>query len=129
MVFLHAEEEGIEGGLAVLGPPPLAQAVLDSQWVSHVQVLDQFLGSRFVDRIQALLPVCERLLQDSRSRFVVPVSMTCQKTTCVLRLPKFEQQLRIISQSNAISILHAALDNHPHADQMCSNARLWVCRA
>ncbi len=42
------QEEGVQGGLAVPSPPPLCHAVPDAQWVSHVQVLDQLLGSWLV---------------------------------------------------------------------------------
>ena len=36
-VFLFSiQKEGVQGGLAVLGSPPLSQAVLDPQRVTHV---------------------------------------------------------------------------------------------
>lgn len=62
MILLDAKEEGVQGGFAVLGPPPLPQAVLDSQWISHVQILDQLLGSWLVNTVQALLPILVGLL-------------------------------------------------------------------
>ena len=67
VLLLDFQEEGVQGGLAVFGPPPLSQAVLDSQGVSHVQVLDQLLGSWLVNGLQALLPVLEGFLQRKQS--------------------------------------------------------------
>jgi len=57
VLLLCIQKEGVQGGLAVLGSPPLSQAVLDPQGVTHVQVFDQLLGSRFVNCLEKLLPV------------------------------------------------------------------------
>ena len=62
-VFLFSiQKERVQGGLAVLGSPPLSQAVLDPQRVTHVQVLYQLLGSRFVNCLKKLLPVLPNFL-------------------------------------------------------------------
>ncbi len=62
-VFLFSiQKERVQGGFAVLGSPPLPQAVLDPQRVTHVQVLDQLLGSRFVNCLKKLLPVLPNFL-------------------------------------------------------------------
>ena len=62
MLLLCIQKEGVQGGLAVLGSPPFSQAVLDPQRVTHVQVLDQLLGSRFVNCLKKLLPVLPNFL-------------------------------------------------------------------
>ena len=83
VLLLDFQKKGVQGGLAVFGPPPLPQAVLDPQGISHVQVFDQLLGSWPVNGLQALLPVLEGFLQRKQSM----ISAVCliHMRQCVLQ--------------------------------------------
>lgn len=49
VLLLGFKEEWVQGCFAVFGPLSLTQAVLDTQRVCHVQVLDQLLGCWLVN--------------------------------------------------------------------------------